>query len=341
MLGGQSAVTRSSAAGGSSQEKPAEQGGLFREKRQMLEQAEVNTIQRQSKAGELPLTLESSFSKDALDWYNARCKKGRFEPFSGLETLTVDRAEVLWAVNEENRNLSPACLADICRDIRNKAYRLNGETVVVSSGGLLNDGQHRVRAVIETGIPIRTFMVFGVDRDSRRTLDTGRARTTGNFISMEGGKHANRASQVAFWLLMHRLGLFEQNGTQKGIPTKSEVIAYWFQNAETIEEAINVVRIKNALEMRSSGPLATAFVLISRVNPNGAREFFSKLCEGGGYEIGSPIHRLRSRIIEMQGARLRPGQKIGLIIRGWNAHCRGVRQVKTLQIPTEFPKIEG
>ncbi len=89
------------------------------------------------------------------------------EPIVEIVTLTPALARLLMTRNAENRPISEVNLERIKRDIRAGHFAFNGEAVVVSSSGELNDGQHRARAVAETGLPIQTVIVFGPQRETR------------------------------------------------------------------------------------------------------------------------------------------------------------------------------
>jgi len=277
-------------------------------------------------------------SKAASEWYIANIQKGRKAPFCELVTLTPERAEMLLAVNESNRNVNERRLADITSDIIHSNFELNGETIVVSRDGLLNDGQHRCLGVINTGTPIKTFIVFGVERNSRLTVDTGTTRTAGNFIAMDGGKDTNAAAVVSLWLLAHRDGLISPGND--GMPTKAEIVSNYFTHRDDIDDALRFVSRREARELRARSVLAVAYIVCKKVNPRAADEFFSKLCDGAGYDKTSAIHATRRRMFDTLSMRLRPGEKLTVILGGWNAWRRG-ETPRTIQIRDKYPRIEA
>lgn len=310
----------------------------------MLELKNPTTSKQKALVLEPLSTPVAAVSKAASDWYLERVTKARTKPFAEIVTITPEIAELLLQVNEKNRNVNGPRLAEITKDITAGNFRLNGESIIISRDGLLNDGQHRLTAVVDTGMSIQSVVVFGVERDSRLTVDTGTARTAGNFIAMEGGQMVNIAAPVSFWLIMHKANQFNNTGRTTAnirIPTKSEVVAYYLQHKDEIDDGIRFCNRKNAKELRCFGALAVAYILLHRANAKAADDFFERLLEGAGFDIGSPIHVLRTKLISMQGTTLKPNHRVAVIIRAWNYWRKGAATIRSFQLPTEYPKIEA
>ena len=106
-----------------------------------------------------------------LSWFASRVERGREQPFSEIVEITPDIAKRLMEVNDSNRRINQRTIDRLAHDIRTSQWRLNGDAVIVSKDGRLNTGQHRMLAVLAAGKPIKTWVTFGVDRDSRFTLN--------------------------------------------------------------------------------------------------------------------------------------------------------------------------
>lgn len=290
--------------------------------------------------------------KRAAEWVAERVQRGKKEPFTEIITLTPDIAEILLANNADNRNLKPRLVETFASDIEGKRWDLNGETIIVAKDGALNDGQHRCQAVVQAGKSIRTAIMFGVDRNSRYTVDMGAARTAGDFLSMEGATNTSIAASVAKNLNMHRRG-YENwtvgTGEKSGMSTPSKTMIrqeYW-DNQKQIDEAVRIC-INKTISGFGAASLATAYVLIMRKNAIECAAFFSRLIDGVGLRRSEPTLVLRNRIladIASRGSKARvkmqPHHRVELVIRHWNAHRKGL-QIKTgLPILGRIPQIEG
>lgn len=72
----------------------------------------------------------------------------------------------------------------------------NGDTVKVAINGELNDGQHRLHAVIESGKSIETLIAFNMSRESRHTIDQQRARTPAEILAMNGHSESTKLAPL-------------------------------------------------------------------------------------------------------------------------------------------------
>lgn len=288
-----------------------------------------------------PAHSNNAGQRRAADWLLERIQKGRKEPFTEIVTLTPDIAECLLANNPDNRSIKQHLVDAFAADIDGDRWDLNGETIIVANDGVLNDGQHRCVAVVQSGKSIRTAIMFGVSRDSRYTVDGGSARTSGDYLKMEGAAHTNIAAAVAKYLNLHRRGYSSWSGNSV-VVTKAMIRQEYWNCEREIQVAIQAIDGKF---MRKFGlsPIAAAYVLIARRNPAECSVFFQRLNDGVGLNRGDAILGLRSRILETYAAKSAPysaSQKVETIIRYWNAWRKGTT-VHTLRLTNEIPKIEA
>ena len=96
-----------------------------------------------------------------------------------------DLAAELLRNNPDNRFVRNGNYSKLVDDLRAGRWTFNGESILISKEGLLNDGQHRCLAVVETNVPIDAMMTFGLERASRVTVDQGGAKSAGDFLAME------------------------------------------------------------------------------------------------------------------------------------------------------------
>src|SRR5690606_20866214 len=82
-------------------------------------------------------------------------------------------------------------------DMRAGRWTFNGEPLLFSRDGLLNDGQNRLCAVIDANIPQPFGFIFGLSRESRMSVDQGAARGPGDYLGMGGRKNAMNLAAIA------------------------------------------------------------------------------------------------------------------------------------------------
>lgn len=118
--------------------------------------------------------------------------------------ITREIARKWLTVNPVNRAIRRGNLERLMGALKAGSWaHVNGETIVFADDGTLLDGQHRLQAVVETGIPITSLVVWGVDAGKRGTLDTGSMRAMGDYFAMRGYKNgrnlAAALSLLALW----------------------------------------------------------------------------------------------------------------------------------------------
>lgn len=256
-----------------------------------------------------------------------------------IVTLTPVLARLLLARNKENRPISEVNLDRIKRDVKSGRFPFNGEAIIVSKSGELNDGQHRCRAVAETGKSIETVIVFGPDRTSRMTLNQGTVRTCGHYLSMQGHTDANGLAATAgfFWQLK-TWGRLSSAGSER--PTKTEI-------TEVVEHYQDLPDSLRFCSRMGVGAICTRslmafchYAIKSKAGVQAVDEFFNRLIDGNGLEKDNAILYCRNRLIVMRGTR-RVGDKAELIFRAWNIWRRGEPASRIPVVGGKLPKLEG
>ena len=257
-------------------------------------------------------------SATVVDWFHDCVTRGRSEVFTEIVTLTPEMAKLLLAANHENRTINKRAVETYKDDILADRWALNGESIKVATDGSLNDGQHRCWGVVESGKSIRTAITFGLPRDSRMTLDQGKARSVSDYLSIESSvKNATTAAGIARMLLFYRLGV-TPNGF--GAPTRLAVRAEYWENDKDINAAAHYVQGFSVRIVGGPTIVGAAFIVARRINP-AAREFFDKLIKGTDLSEGDPILTVRNKL--MSGQRIAQLDKMRLILRAFDAWSQG------------------
>ncbi|MFA4974929.1 MAG: hypothetical protein WC683_20185 [bacterium] len=270
-----------------------------------------------------------------LSWFAERVKRSQEKPFSEIVTIEPALAKSLLERNEANRKLNEGLVSKIADDIRGGYWELNGETIIIAKDGQLNDGQHRLNAVVAAGKSIQTLVFFGAERDSRFTVDVGNQRSTGDFLGMEGVKYSNAVAAAARLHWAHRRGLVAGAGS----PTKQCVRAEYWSRSKMFDKAASHIHSKFAI-MYGFTPMVCAYVILHDVNAARTIEFFDKLISGENLKRGDAILALRARLIECREDNLRAWEKLEMILRYWN-HWRLAKPVgRAIPLQGQYPKIE-
>lgn len=256
--------------------------------------------------------------------------RAKSEVFTVNATLTPDMAQALLARNPENRTLR---MSGATRSVKAYAeamsrgeWKLNGETIIISKEGLLNDGQHRCNAVVMSGNAIPVLMTFGVERESRETVDQGAARTPGDILSQAGEKNVNQlahALQFVWSYDDHRVFGYR--------PTPQQLRETLEAHPE-LRQAVNDVRALAMQFKLSIGYLAGAYYVCSRVDPIAAERLLQQSESGLNVsESGAPVAKLRKRFMDHLAKRdaIVALEQAALFIKAFN-HTLAGRNVRVI-----------
>lgn len=273
----------------------------------------------------------------AADWLEAQIAKSRNGVVSQIAEMTPALARVLLNRNDGNRKISDAIVTSYARDMVHGAWQFNGEPVIVSADGKLNDGQHRCEAVVRADVSIPALFVFGVERATRTTLDQGKIRTVGDFLSMGGHvntNHLGAAANLAWQYLAH--GQLSSGGSNRA--TKSEILSFVEVNPNIVT-SVSFVQQKGADAVGGRPTLGFVhWALWQKAGRQKADGFINNLIDGADLNHRSPILYVRNRLINGRG-RMRANDKAELIFKAWNAY-RLNETPRHFETTGSLPKLE-
>lgn len=266
--------------------------------------------------------MKAVAEREATDWLSSQTRKAQVGGVHAVVAeLTPAVASVLLTLNQANRKVSKVSVAKYARDIANGNWSLNGQTVVVSDDGSLNDGQHRCLAVIDAEQSVPVVFVFGAERESRFTLDQGKGRMAGDFLGMNGYTDPLALSAAAKYIWQHReLGRLSTQSMHS--PTKTEIQALVEQHPD-IANSLAAIPRKGCDSVGGRSLLAFCHWVFSRsADTVSADAFMRALVEGVNLGPRNPILYARNRLMAERG-RMQPNERAELIFRAWNCHRRG------------------
>lgn len=269
-----------------------------------------------------PLRSVNSPDRNASLWLDDQIQRSQDGVVTQVVDLTPALARVLLARNPDNRKVSANTIEKYARDIINGSWSFNGEPIIVSRDGFLNDGQHRCEAVILANEAIQAVLVVGTDRASRLTVDQGKTRLAGDYLGMNGHTDSIALAAAAKYIWQHQsFGRLSQESRMS--PTKGEVLNL-VGTTPTIAESLKRIQTKGSDAVGGRSILAFLHWTFSRVcgSRTEADVFLDALINGSNLGIRSPILYARNRLMAERG-RLKPNEKAELIIRAWNASRRG------------------
>lgn len=161
-----------------------------------------------------------------------------------IETITPEMAREYLKFNQFNRTTSDETVSFYANQLVKGLWRLNGEAICFAEGGALLNGQHRLKAIIKSKVPMTVWVIRGCEQDSMPTYDSGRTRKTGDVFSLHGVSGANRIASIVSRTMMingnHSFILGRSSsGNMRGYKklSKSKLLDEYYSNADLYQFA--------------------------------------------------------------------------------------------------------
>lgn len=238
---------------------------------------------------------------------------------SDIATVTPEIARAWLDQNVKNRKPYAAHIKTMARDMKADRWRLTGDAIRFSASGTLIDGQHRLMACIEAGVPFTTIVLYGLPDEAQQFIDLGKRRSAADYLAMDGYANANQVQAAARLLLAWKTG---RNYISGGHGT-----------AFSVSETLDMVKRHPALPASVRQCYGIAGLPLSTIAalhyvgthligyPDRADAMLSVLKSGVPDYQGDPIHRLRDRMLRSRNesaSLIKRNHVSGYVIHAWN-----------------------
>lgn len=264
------------------------------------------------------------------------------KPDVSIEVITPEKAAIMLQLNRRNRKVNESLVDELVRQILSDGFLFNGDTVRLSwevpvegpdgplrdSQGnvvklpILLDGQHRLHAIVKANKPVETIVVSGLDPKTQYTVDTGRKRTVGDAMRIDGEKESTNLGALLAGAWKWNSG--DRNFSTKPKPSPLECQKLFKEDEARIRRALDVgLQTGREFPDLSKSSLAVAHYILSELDKEHVAYFFRLVGSGLNLAEGNPVAALRKRAASYrrQGAQQQPmtmRRQVGLIIKAWN-----------------------
>lgn len=239
----------------------------------------------------------------------------------GLARSWIDRS-----VGFSNRPMRKQWAEGLTAAIRRREWRLTFDTIKMDREGNVVDGQHRLLAIAQSGITCKALVVRGVEPDAFAVMDTGRGRTVGDILHLEGfPDRFAMAGAAKMLMLVENFGRpIDVAVDARSFVTPAGTVAYLREHPE-VKDGVNLGHsIRKYVE---GGPAiwGAAMTLLVRVSPEQAETFGHLIRTGEGLDRGHPVLALRKRLLAKKNNltfnhdRYSREELLAIIIKAWNA----------------------
>jgi len=261
-----------------------------------------------------------------------------------IEIITPDRARQLLKENINNRPVIKTHLKRLCSELLNGNFKLNGETIKISKKGIVLDGQHRLMAVVETGIAIETLIVVGIDDDFFATIDQGAPRTLAAILNIEKIENAKHCASIVPILASYKNNKEPHQGRGVFI-SKVDSLNYFKANKNAIVNAGAFSAASPLRKLISPAYLGLLYFLFNEIDEQQCILFFDRVTRGIGVHEFSPEYILKTRLVSIATSTVKEDQlsRCAFFIFAWNAarsgkNMRFIRWTRSGNAEQDFPR---
>jgi len=284
-------------------------------------------------------------------WIDASKLSTLVHDFYGTKTLMFDRelAEAVLRLNTGNRRVNRRKIDQLARQMKSGEFENTGEPIIISAEGVINNGQHRLLALVEADVALDMDVRFGIPRKAFSKTDTGTSRSSADVLTIKGVGAGGQVASAVRLLVLYRRGL---PGSIREFVSNDEV-AQAFDGWSDIEEVIARVNQHAFPKAVKSTPLYSTAFLASRTSAKGKLDaWLDAVATGLEVSRDNPAYQLRERLMRGIDAPIgtREGQleRFALIIKSWNLWSKGetitkreFRWASEGKNAEEFPVVTG
>lgn len=245
--------------------------------------------------------------------------------------MTISPEMAAWVLAERhprNRRLISGLVDRLAGALTRGEWAANGETIIFDRDGNLRNGQHRLTACVATGIPLVTWVVFGVDPAAFATMDRGGVRKLPDDLSIREEKNVHVLASVIAMAWREERGDV-CNFSLHPSPAQAQDV---LERNPALRGATDWVSARGMGTLLHPRLAAYCFWRFVALDAAAAVRFFEDLKSGAALEKGDPVLLLRNRLQDNKGAKakLKAEEMLALAIKAWN-YRRAGRRVATLR----------
>lgn len=248
-------------------------------------------------------------------------------PSAQVEAITPEIAQAYLKLNTQNRSLNARHLAALTDQMNKGQWLTTYEPIQFSHTNRLLNGQHRLTAILKSGTTQPLLVIRGLPDESFRVMDTGRVRTPGDLLGVEGHASPKTLAAIVRLIINYERG---QLANPRYSVNNLEVadFAATHQMHPYVRKAKDWYADSNRL-LYSESEFGFFYYVLAKIDRYDAERFLSALASGEGLKKETPVFKLRKRLEQLRAGRQKSTlvEKLGLFFKAWNQYRRRVGDV--------------
>ncbi|MFD9428720.1 MULTISPECIES: hypothetical protein [unclassified Streptomyces] len=261
-------------------------------------------------------------------------------PIPTVVTITPDTAREILQRNTGNRPLDKSVVAQLVKEIHNGSWQVTHQGIALDgplATGNIVDGQHRLHAIVQSGMTTPTLVFQNVPPATFSVLDTGKRRSGGDVLALTGERDTTLLSSTIRHVHLFRTSPSGSWVGSSSRVTNNEILAIFRVQPEEFRTAVKQGRILGKeLGLIPTAAACAYFLTVESAPVAQAGEWMRGLTTQANLDSDDPRLALIKVMRQLRGGgtqrrRTDTRSQIGLYIKAWNAWVSG-RPVKSLRL---------
>lgn len=200
---------------------------------------------------------------------------------------------------EKQRTLSPRTVSEYAAAMKNGYWGLHHQGIALDEAGNLCDGQHRIMAIIESGVSVPMQITEGLPEKQGKLftfdmIDGGKKRSVGTQLQVRHGvQNANNTAAAARVIAI----LCSRTAVVMNVSNTLAVLDYFGKDIAFALEAMPIALFRKA-------GVVGGLAFCRRTMGTELDDFICRIGDGDGIKSGSPAYAFRSFVLR---GRIREG----------------------------------
>lgn len=267
-----------------------------------------------------------------------------------LMKIGPDEAAEMLSRNTHNRRIQKQTVARYATDMAAGRWREGtAEPLAIDANGILQQGQHRLLAIQQSGVTLCMWVAVGTDPEDFRVLDQGKKRNASDVLGIDGFAQSNQLAALGRAVLTRRY--FPDKvwtGNESSVISPTEVVEFIESNANDARAA--VLSIGGKFSETRIHRTAYATVMFEALQQSESPEMWDSwhlsVTTGEMLRKDDPAYALRRFASKWDSSRGRGGTRplqvwISVVSKAWNAYVadRSMQVVSWRRTELPMPEI--
>ena len=246
----------------------------------------------------------------------------------------------LWLMrNKHNRPVRERTVLEYAKAMQSGQWMMNGDAIRFDTSDNILDGQHRLMAIVESGVTITSIVISGLQPEVFQTIDRGAKRSIGDMLHVQGETDVNVLGGALGVLWSYEHEGWDSTG---GTPSSIADLRGLLERHPGIRDSLYFGRKVFGARLMSPSVAVAMHYIFHCKDAVLADTFFERLGDGVDLDRTSPIRFLRERLMAnaTSKSKLQRNELKALVVIAWN-YTRDNRAMHQLRWRSKGPNAES